>query len=279
MNCSILVNQLIVVGLRKNYIVNFHPGVNIIYGDSATGKSSVLNLIDYLLGAKEFSSYPEIEAAGRYAALDLMLNDTRYTIKRDLFDPSALIEVYQCSFENITQYPYAKYVPGFKYTLKYEGIEIFPEFLFNALNIANIKLKSSPSKDDSSYSRLSFRDLMKYCYVDQDDLGSKRFLDRGNYALEARNAQVFKYIYNALDSQISDIQQEISDKTRSMSTISTQYTNVSEFLRESDFGSMQGIDEQILQIDGKLLDIKRYLSEINNRISVDNDAYRAAKAG
>ena len=60
---SILVNKLIVVGIRKNYTVEFYPGVNIIYGDSTTGKSSILNLVDYLLGAKKFDIYPEIEAA------------------------------------------------------------------------------------------------------------------------------------------------------------------------------------------------------------------------
>ena len=48
MASSLLINQLIVVGRNKNYTVNFNPGVNIIYGDSATGKSSILNLIDQL---------------------------------------------------------------------------------------------------------------------------------------------------------------------------------------------------------------------------------------
>ena len=34
---SILINQLILVGIRKNYVIPFFRGVNIIYGDSATG--------------------------------------------------------------------------------------------------------------------------------------------------------------------------------------------------------------------------------------------------
>ena len=94
MSSSILVNHLIVVGTKKNYTVDFEPGVNIIYGDSATGKSSILNLIDYLLGAKHLDLYPEIENVGRYAVLDVTLNDDRYSIKRDIFDASKPIEVY-----------------------------------------------------------------------------------------------------------------------------------------------------------------------------------------
>ena len=104
MPSSILIHQLVVVGTRKNYTVNFNPGVNIIYGDSATGKSSILDLIDYLLGSKKFDLYPEITAAARYAILDVTLNEVRYTIKRDIFDPSRPIEVYPCSFLEIEKF-------------------------------------------------------------------------------------------------------------------------------------------------------------------------------
>ncbi len=104
MASNILINELVVVGHEKKYRVNFYKGVNIIYGDSATGKSSILNLIDYLLGAKKFDLYPEIEASGKYAVLDLELNGNRYTIKRDIFNPKLPIEVYPCSFDDVDNY-------------------------------------------------------------------------------------------------------------------------------------------------------------------------------
>lgn len=88
---------------------------------------------------------------------------------------------------------------------------------------------------------------------------------------------MFKYIFNALDSQISDIEQEISVKTKIMLAIDKKYVSVSEFLRDSDFGSMQGIDNEISEINEKLIDIKTHIAEINNRATADNDAYRAAK--
>ena len=111
MSSSILINQLVVVGTRKNYTVNFNAGVNIIYGDSATGKSSILDLIDYLLGAKKFELYPEISAAARYAILDVTLNEDRYSIRRDIFDSSRPIEVYPCAFSDIEKFAVKKYLP------------------------------------------------------------------------------------------------------------------------------------------------------------------------
>jgi AAA15 family ATPase/GTPase len=48
---SIVIQKLVLVGRRKNYVIPFSEGVNIVYGDSATGKSSVLECINYLFGS------------------------------------------------------------------------------------------------------------------------------------------------------------------------------------------------------------------------------------
>lgn len=275
MASSILINQLVVIGVQKNYSVNFHEGVNIIYGDSATGKSSILNLIDYLLGAKTFSLYPEIESSGRYCLLDVTLNSQRYTIKRDLFDALIPIEVYPCAVDLIEQYAARKYNPSFSSSSQYNDMEFYSEFLFTALGYNNVKIKESPTKDDSRLARLSFRDLFKFCYVDQDDLGSKIFLQPENYALQTKNAEVFKYIFNALDSQISDVQQNIATRTQRRNELDRKFKSVSEFLRESDFGSMSTLDSLVDNVDQKILEIEKQILNLNTRLTSDNDLYRA----
>lgn len=275
MASSILINQLVVIGVQKNYSVNFHEGVNIIYGDSATGKSSILNLIDYLLGAKTFSLYPEIESSGRYCLLDVTLNSQRYTIKRDLFDALIPIEVYPCAVDLIEQYAARKYNPSFSSSSQYNDMEFYSEFLFTALGYNNVKIKESPTKDDSRLARLSFRDLFKFCYVDQDDLGSKIFLQPENYALQTKNAEVFKYIFNALDSQISDVQQNIATRTQRKNELDKKFKSVSEFLRESDFGSMSTLDSLVDNVDQKILEIEKQILNLNTRLTSDNDLYRA----
>lgn len=277
MASSILINHLIVVGRNKNYKVDFNPGVNIIYGDSATGKSSILNLIDYLLGAKNFSLYPEIEAAARYAMLDVTLNEDRYTIKRDIFDASKPIEVFSCAYSKIHEYLPKKYLPNFNLNSKYPDLGFYSEFLFDALNFSNIKIKESPSKDDSKLVRLSFRDLFKYCYVDQDDLGSKMFLRSDNYALQVRYSEVFKYIFNTLDSNLASLDVQISEKTKERKNLDKTFTTVSEFLRESEFGSMPYLDTEIITIDKEIEDIQEKIKQLNKNQIVDEDVYKSIK--
>lgn len=277
MASSILINQLVVVGIRKNYTVNFNAGVNIIYGDVATGKSSILDLIDYLLGARKFQLYPEISSAGRYAILDVTLNDDRYTIRRNIFDSSKPIEVFPCGVADIEKYAVRKYLPTFKPNAKYAGLEFFSDFILSALNLTNLKIKNAPTKDDSKLSRLSFRDIVKYCYVDQDDLGSKKFMKSDNYALRVKNSEVFKYIFNALDTQTYEIEQDISDKSQKKILLEKKFTFVSDFLRESEFGSMLSLDDDITKTDDDIFEIQGQIEALNGKLTADNEVYRAIK--
>jgi hypothetical protein len=277
MASSILINQLIVVGRNKNYTVNFNPGVNIIYGDSATGKSSILNLIDYLLGAKTFDLYPEIEAAARYAALDVTLNEDRYTIRRDIFDAAKPIEVFACDFDSIEKYALKKYLPNFKENANFPDAGFYSEFLLDALNLNNIKIKEAPTKEDSKLVRLSFRDLFKYCYVDQDDLGSKKFMSSDNYARLTKNREVFKYIFNALDSNISQLEGQISEKSQMRAKLDKTFTTVSDFLRESEFGTFLSLDSEISKIDQEIETLNNQVDELNQRQIADTEVYSTIK--
>ena len=278
MASSILVNQLVVVGRRKNYNVDFNPGVNIIYGDSATGKSTIVNLIDYLLGAKSFDTYTEIESAALYAALDVTLNEDRYTIKRDIFNDKSLIEVYKCPFDKTEQYPVKKYLPNFDRPTSSSDDGYFSDFLLDALNLHKIKLKNSPTKDISGLSRLSFRDIFKFCYVDQDDLGHKSFLNSENYSKAIKNKEVFKYIFNALDSNISEISDLISQKSSRKIQLEKKYELVSEFLRESGFNSVISMDLDLENIDLEMEELKKNVEELNKEQIADDEIYEAIKS-
>lgn len=278
MASSILINELIVVGHEKNYRVKFFKGVNIIYGDSATGKSSILNLIDYLLGSKKFDLYPEIETSGKYAALDVELNGTRYTIKRDIFKPNQPIEVYPCNFDSVDNHACKKYLPSFAKSSAYGELDFYSDFLLDSLDLPKIKLKESPTKDDSKLVRLSFRDIFKFCYVDQDTLGNKSFLKPDNYVVQTKNKEVFKYIFNALDNNLSTLEGFLSDRIRERKTIENKFNMVADFLRESEFETLSTLDDGVTKIDQSIIEVETALIELNKSNVSDNEIYRIIKS-
>ncbi|EDS7766808.1 AAA family ATPase, partial [Salmonella enterica subsp. enterica serovar Blockley] len=73
MKSYLRIERLILVGSRKNYFVEFEDGLNIIHGDSDTGKSSILEFIDYLLGGSSIELADEIISSVDYAALEIII--------------------------------------------------------------------------------------------------------------------------------------------------------------------------------------------------------------
>ncbi|WDH33412.1 AAA family ATPase [Pseudomonas chlororaphis] len=271
------IDFLHLVGHRKNYSIQFFPGVNIIYGDSDTGKSSILEFINYLLGGSSIVMADEISSSITYAALEIRLNGIEYTIKRDIFKPSALVEVYRCIFSECTNNYPKKYAPKFGSAEGPDGY--LSDFFMGALGLPKINIKVSPSKADSNLKRLSFRDLYKFSYLDQDEVGSKNLLDSANWTLFSSNKEVFKYIFNVLDTSISELEQEISKQSQEARRHKNKYESVSEFLRETDYESQSSIDDSLTSLDETIGELERELCETNARMvssSSQYEFYRAA---
>ena len=264
---KLLINKLVLVGHDKNYSVNFNKGINIIYGNSDTGKSSILNLINYLLGASKVDMYDEIEKKVKYALLELSLEDKIYTVKRDIFNPNQLIQVFKSSIDEINTVFPSEYAPNYK---KEAGVGFYSEFLLSSLNIPLLKVKEAPSKAESPMKRVSFRDIFKYSYLDQDEVGSKYILDSNNYAVRVKNQETFKFIHNLLDDQITQLEEEISNKIREKSKNDNEYKTISSFFVDAKLESEDKIEQTINLIDQDLQAIEEDIQNINVKMKSDN---------
>lgn len=276
MKSYININHLILIGIRKDYKTSFYQGVNIIYGDSDTGKSSILEFINYLLGSSSLDLADEIITSVEYAALELEINKVTFTIKRDIFDSKKLIDVYRCEYDDCKNHFPKKYSPNYSITTAPDGY--FSEFLLDSLNFPKIKLKVSPSKQNSDMRRISFRNIYKYVYINQDDIGSKSFLNLGDWSKYTANKEVFKYIFNVLDESISELNEEISEKNSILLKYKNKYTVISEFLRETDYESIDSIDDSINEIDLFIEKLNMSLIKINTSMTADTEEYIELKA-
>ena len=269
------IKQLILIGHRKNYFIPFNPGVNIIHGDEDTGKSSILRIIYYLLGGKKIKVDHELASSVVYVTLEININGTNYCIQRDLFNATHNIDVYTCTFDEIKDNfpkPYASSVSQSR-----DDLKSLSEFLLEELNFPAIKLKQAPTKDNSATARLSFLDLFEFMYLDQDDVGSARMLNIGNHVREIKNREVLKYVFNVLDSNISDLEVEISEKTKEQNNLTSQYQVISIFLEETEFSSRENIDDDISNIEEETEYLSSQLADLNNRTTGDSNLYEGFK--
>lgn len=272
---GLLLKNLILHGHRKNYLVPFYPGINIIYGDADTGKSSILRLVYYLLGGKEIKLDEEIASSVKYAILEVSINGFPYCISRDIFNASRDIDVYSCEYSEISN----SFPENYKSSVTKGDDEnkSLSDFLLEALEFPSVRLKQAPTKDSSETARLSFLDLFKFMYLDQDDVGSKHMLNIGNHVLETKNREVLKYIFSVLDSNISELEVDISRKIQEKTQLTNQYTAVTNFLSQTDFKTQEDLDEEISNIDNIKIDVQSQLSDLNGRMTSDNELYEGLK--
>lgn len=121
MTSYLRIDRLILVGSRKNYTVDFEDGLNVIHGDSDTGKSSILEFINYLLGSSSIELADEMLTSLEYAALEITINDEPCTIVRNIFKSNEFIEAYNCQFNDIESYVPKKLAPKFSMTSAPDG--------------------------------------------------------------------------------------------------------------------------------------------------------------
>ena len=276
MKSYIEVQYLHLAGARKNYSIPFYSGVNIIYGDSDTGKSTVLEFINYLLGSSSIELADEVTSSVLYAALEIDMNGHPYTIKRNIFDAADLIEVYPCIFNEVGKFFPKKYSPNFKNESAPDGF--FSDFLMDGLEFPKVKIKVAPTKIDSAVKRLGFRSIFKYAYLNQDDVGSKSFLDINNPSKAVSNREVFKYIFNVLDSSIAELDAEISEKHGESARILQKYKSISEFLRETGYESQEAMDQDIYDLDDDVAALEEELKKLNDKMSSDSENYKQLKS-
>jgi hypothetical protein len=272
---SLIVDQLVLVGRRKNYVIPFTEGVNIVYGDSTTGKSSVLECINYLLGSSKFVYDREIELSVRYIMMEVRLNKLSYVIKRDIFKPNDPIEVYAGNLDSVELTFPKKFTPNFGLSETADGF--FSDFMMTALNIPNIKMRQAPTKVDSAMVRLSFRDVFKYCYLKQDDVGSKALLGGSNYVVATKNKETFKYLFNLLDTNVSDAQEELSSLAKRSESLEEKYKVVSDFLRETEFESESDLTDAHEAVALQEEALRQQLNSVNTAMVAGSESYSFLK--
>lgn len=266
---TILLRKLVLVGWRKNYITNFYPGVNVIYGDSTTGKSSIVECINYILGSSEFNYDAEIETSVRYAALELELNGKIFLIKRDIFDAGKIVEVFQSTFDaHATVFP-KKYAPKYGPNPGPDGF--LSDFLLASLGLPIVKVRSAPTKDDSDMVRLSFRDLFKFCYLNQDDVGSKSLLNISYPVVHLKNKSTFRYIFNLLDENITLLEAELGLLRTKRTKLEQKYENVSDFLRQTDILAAVTLEDSLDESEQEEKLLINRLEELNSTLIGDSE--------
>lgn len=262
MDNRLFLHQLTLVGSEKNYIVPFKEGLNFITGPTSTGKSSILEMINYSFGSSRHKDYIEIRQRCSAVQLEFSIGIKRFKVIRPLFDYKRPVKLYRWNEEES------------KYTSTFDLLDVeqpsadnsLSTFLLKELGIHGIKVVNQD---------FSFRDLYKYCYVQQTDIDSENLLHEQFWGPSIKRKPTFEIILNIYDSLIGDLKNNAKEQRELISEKEKKRDSIGDFLKNLDLLSIDKYHQQRQKLLQSIGEKKHELEKIKTSgKSVDDVSVR-----
>jgi hypothetical protein len=144
---------------------------NYFYGQMGAGKSTIARLVDYCFGG-ELVWTPALQSEFVAASLSMLIGDSDLTLNREANSNQvrARWNVGDEFYEAVVpaRSPSGEIIPD-------TGIEVLSDLIFYLSGKTPPKVRRSKLKEESELERLSIRNLLWYCYLDQDSMDSSFF--------------------------------------------------------------------------------------------------------
>lgn len=244
--------------LSGDIIVPFDD-VSYFWGQMGAGKTSIARLVDYCLGGNIELS-PALQKEFVAATLNLSLRKSSSVSFERTRDSDKIVANWDLSGE-----PYHLILPARDAAgevLPATGVEVLSDLVFWLSDLTAPKVRKSKTKDDSERARLSLRDLLWYCYLDQDEIDSSFFYLDENASpwVKYKSRDVLRYVIGFHDERIAEIEAELDQLRGERMALTTTIDGLRRALKEAKVESEE-------QIEARLNEIRQKVSSIENEIA------------
>ena len=254
--CKFYINILRLIGIRKNYEIYFNKGLNCISGPTSTGKTSILEMIDYALGAKRHKAYIEIGNSCTDVELEFVLLNEQYKIRRRLFDFTLPVKVEQWDSEE-NKY---KYLNTFDIDNPSNSNSL-SAFFIDKLGLSNVKIGNQ---------FLSFRDIFKYSYLKQTEIDTENIMGEKDWAKNNKRKATFEVIFNIYDDMLAELKASLKEKEAELKEAKLRLEGVEEFIDNTEIGGISQYRKQKRDLENIILGLNKELEEIKSGATYSN---------
>lgn len=232
-------------------------GFSYFYGKMGAGKTSIAKLIDYCLGG-DLDLSPALQLEFVSAKLSLVINDILLTLER-VRESSQIVAAWKNkdAFELVVPSRKAagEVIPG-------SGVENLSDLLFYLSGIHPPKVRRNKTLEDADLERLSLRNLLWFCYLDQDNMDSSFFNLDPDAAFYNRNKSkdVLRYVVGFHQEHVAELETDLQSTREKRQSLQSG----AELLKKALEG--EGIGNQI-EISGFIQDLEIELEQVNRDIA------------
>ncbi|WP_137819612.1 hypothetical protein [Pseudomonas sp. 2FG] len=217
--------------------------VNFFWGKIGAGKSSIARLVDYCLGA-EINLTPALQLEFAQAVLSLEVEGRRLTIYRER-ESSNVVAAWKEGNDSLEVLIPARRADGV--VVPGTSIEVLSDLIFHLADLPVPKVRKGRRTADPSMVRLSLRDLIRFCYIDQDEIDSDFFrLDlEGDWARRAKSVDAMRFILGYHQERVAALEAELQALHEQKMAAKAAAEALTKVLEESGFSNPVEIEARI----------------------------------
>lgn len=275
------IRALRLVGPSHEYRVNFTEQnalrairqLSIIAGEISTGKTTVLEFIDWCLGSKEHPEHDEVMANVRSAQLAIDVPVTppsdvpflRYVIERPLGASSTRAYLYSGDFDDMSGAP----VRSFSY--EPADPESLSHYLLQLCGLSGLRLDQAPTQSESKTSVLSFRDLQPLWFL------TNRRLDNGDltYERQAHRSiklnQVVNILFGVSDNEQSVLSRAVEELGAEERELTRAVQTLRSFMEDAGLSDIDAIDAEMDKLRVHVAGLQAQKATIDKDLAAQSD--------
>lgn len=252
----------LILAFKKDTVAIPLAEISYFWGQMGAGKTSIARLIDYCLGGNIELS-PALQNEFVSAKLTLKLKKGLLDIERGRDSNTVIVkwgekeDAVQASIP--ARDASGELIPG-------TGIENLSDLLFWMSALVPPRVRKSKTKADSETKRLSMRNLLWYCYLDQDEIDSSFFhLDSRDQFSRLASLDVVRYVTGYHDEHILDLEAQLDSLRGERMAMLTSIESLARVLRDV------GVESE-LEIHARVSGLREMADAIHREISQQREA-------
>jgi hypothetical protein len=264
---SIHIRQLRLIGKSRNYDVQLlrdgkRLPLAVISGEIATGKTSILEFIDYCLGGSTHPQHPEIERQTHTALLEIELDGGIVVLDRALFSAQNFAWVHQSSLSDF-DIPHARMRRSIDPPSAEDSLSTF---LLEALGLSGIELKDAPTKAESKTRPMSIRDLLPLAYLDDNRIGTEHLLFENAWFKNLKLQQVLEVVFGVHDEQVTKMNAQLDQLRETRRKVEEALETLRGFLDEQEIAGPLELSQQEQALRGEEAKARSSLQMVENNM-------------
>lgn len=240
---------------KSEELVRFGGNITFIHGTLSLGKSTIARLVDFCLGGTlELTTAVQRELLSVQLTLTIGARDV--LIERAKGENSARVSWIEDNGEPISLLIRAK---GDGAVVYGDDVVNLSDLIFRLLGYPIIRVRKRTGDDDSPMVRLSFRDLLKFCYLEQEVLDSS-FFRLSQPILAEKSKDALNFFAGYYSERLSTLQAEFDQARSDQRSKMEAAERIREFLAQFGFASDSQIDGEIQKNHVRMADVRAILS-------------------